>query len=257
MRITDLLFDMYSFPFLILIILIALVLLLAVFGPQIKGKIGEAKVALILKTLSKEHYRTINDVILPTRNGTTQIDHIVVSSYGIFVIETKNYKGLIYGGENSEKWTKNVWGNKYQFYNPLKQNATHVNALESILEIPRNVIVPIVVFSNSARLSVSTNQWVITLWNLRSVIKRYQVEIFSQEQVDDFVLKVELATVDDKDAKRAHVRNVQEKVYQKNQAIAHGICPRCGGQLVLRNGRYGSFYGCSNYPRCHFTLNNK
>lgn len=240
-------------------ILIALFLFffvwLSIIKPRIKGRVGEAKVALLLASLPKDQYRTINDVIIPTRNGTTQIDHIVVSSYGVFVIETKNYKGLIYGGENAEKWTKNMWGNKYSLYNPLKQNNGHVNALQVILGIPGNSFIPIVVFSNKARISVKTDKHVIRLWKLKRVIKEYQTPIFTKEQIDDMVLKIEVSAVDDKEAKKRHKQRVQANIRRKNQSIANGFCPQCGGLLILRDGRNGKFYGCSNYPKCHFTHN--
>lgn len=240
--------------FILVVLFLAFFVWLAIIMPKIKGKIGESKVAFILATLPKDQYRTINDVIVPTRNGTTQIDHIVVSSYGVFVIVTKNYKGLIYGGENAEKWTKNMCGTKYSLYNPLKQNNGHVNALQLILGIPINSFIPIVVFSNRARLSVKTDKHVIKLWKLKRVIKGYQTPIFTHEQIDDIVLKIEVAAVDEKEAKKQHKQRVRANIKRKDQAIANGFCPRCGGRLILRDGRYGEFYGCSNYPKCHFTL---
>ena len=94
-----------------------------------KGKAGEKAVARRLKQLPEEEYKVINDLMLPTTYGTTQIDHVVISRFGVFVIETKNYRGFIYGGENAEKWTQNIWGNKYSMLNPIRQNNTHVKAL--------------------------------------------------------------------------------------------------------------------------------
>lgn len=70
-------------------------------SPKNIGKFGETRVAIRLDLFPKG-YITINDVLLPTKRGTTQIDHLVISQYGIFVIETKNYKGWISGHENSE-----------------------------------------------------------------------------------------------------------------------------------------------------------
>lgn len=87
--------------------------------PKIKGHIGEKAVVNRLSSLPENKYTVINNVMLRTDYGTTQIDHIVVSVYGIFVIETKNYSGWITGGEFSEEWTKNMYGKKYTFRNPL------------------------------------------------------------------------------------------------------------------------------------------
>ena len=80
------------------------------FEPEIKGSIGEKKAAAVLSGLPQQQYRLLNDVMLQTAYGTTQIDHIVVSVYGIFVIETKNYKGWITGSEYGEHWIKNMYG---------------------------------------------------------------------------------------------------------------------------------------------------
>lgn len=85
-----------------------------------KGEIGEKRVAHILQRLPKEEYRVINNLLLQTSSGgTTQIDHVVISEYGIFVIETKFYKGWIYGGENSEYWTQNIFGHNTTPYATL------------------------------------------------------------------------------------------------------------------------------------------
>ena len=215
---------------------------------------GEFNVSVVLATLPKDEYQVINDIIIPSKYGTTQIDHVVVSIYGIIVIETKNYKGLIYGGEDAETWTKNMWGNKYSLRNPLKQNYGHVKSLQAILNIPKEMFIPIVVFSNRAKLRVQTQETVINLWRLRSEIKKHKIPIIPSEQLIDYRSSIELAAIDDKDIAKSHKANVRQNLNQRSQAIANGLCPRCGGYLVKRNGRYGNFYGCSNYPNCKFTL---
>ena len=120
----------YHFYLIIMILISCLVVLLK---PIIKGWFGETAVAVILSRLNPEEYQTINDVIVKTKRGTSQIDHVVISLYGIFVIETKNYKGWITGTDYSEQWTKNMYGKKYKFRNPIIQNYGHVKALEEVL----------------------------------------------------------------------------------------------------------------------------
>jgi hypothetical protein len=100
---------------LVLIILIGLALLLR--SPVVKGYLGEADVRQRLKNLPEE-YITFHDVLVPNEDKTTQIDHIVVSPYGIFVIETKNYKGWIFGNEKSRYWTQSNFKRKDKFHNP-------------------------------------------------------------------------------------------------------------------------------------------
>ena len=238
----------------LLVAVIALMVWLGINMPKIKGKMGEFNVSVVLSTLPKDEYQVINDIIIPSKYGTTQIDHVVVSIYGIFVIETKNYKGLIYGGEDAETWTKNMWGNKYSLRNPLKQNYGHVKSLQAILNIPKEMFIPIVVFSNRAKLRVQTQETVINLWRLRSEIKKHNTPIIPSEQLIDYRSSIELAAIDDKEIAKSHKANVRQNLNQRSQAIANGWCPRCGGHLVKRNGRYGSFYGCSNYPNCTFTM---
>ena len=238
----------------LLVAVIALMVWLRIIMPNIKGKMGEFNVSVVLATLPKDEYQVINDIIIPSKYGTTQIDHVVVSVYGIFVIETKNHKGLIYGGEDAETWTKNMWGNKYSLRNPLKQNYGHVKSLQAILNIPKEMFIPIVVFSNKAKLRVQTQEAVINLWRLRSEIKNHKTPIIPLEQLIDYRSSIELAAIDDKDIAKSHKANVRQNLNQRSQAIANGLCPRCGGHLVKRNGRYGSFYGCSNYPNCKFTM---
>ena len=238
----------------LLVAVIALMVWLGINMPKIKGKMGEFNVSVVLSTLPKDEYQVINDIIIPSKYGTTQIDHVVVSVYGIFVIETKNYKGLIYSGEDAETWTKNMWGNKYSLRNPLKQNYGHVKSLQAILNIPKEMFIPIVVFSNRAKLRVQTQETVINLWRLRSEIKRHKIPIIPSEQLIDYRSSIELAAIDDKDIAKSHKANVRQNLNQRTQAIANGLCPRCGGHLVKRNGRCGSFYGCSNYPNCKFTM---
>lgn len=104
---------------------------------RVKGGAGEMVVSRRLRRLPEEEYRVFDNVILPTPRGSSQIDHLVVSVYGIFVIETKNYKGWLYGGEKSEYWTQNIYGQKYKLYNPIFQNAGHIRALRRVLQIIR------------------------------------------------------------------------------------------------------------------------
>lgn len=105
------------------------------FKPFLKGKMGEFAVSTHVKLyLDKEKYTLLNDCTLPDgQNKTTQIDHILFSPYGIFVIETKNYKGWIFGGERQKTWTQKIYKKSYKFQNPLHQNYKHQKVLEDIL----------------------------------------------------------------------------------------------------------------------------
>lgn len=106
---------------------------------QRKGNAGENEVCRILSGFNRKQYIVINNVLLEKPFAyedeipTVQIDHIVVSIYGVFSIETKNYSGSIYGSEDAKVWTVFVGGKKYQMQNPLRQNHAHTKTLQSIL----------------------------------------------------------------------------------------------------------------------------
>ena len=238
------------------IILAVIVLIISIWLRRSKGRIGEHRVAHILGRLPKDRYQVINDLLLRTSSGsTTQIDHVVISQYAIFVIETKFYKGWIYGGENSEFWTQNIYGNKYTLRNPILQNAGHVRALRQLLKDYGDIpFIPIVAFSRQATLGVSSGTPVI-YWNqIRKVIGQFKEKRIAPDALTGIYNKlIESNIPDSKESRREHIRNVRSYEDRRNTAVASGKCPRCGGNLVLRHGKYGSFYGCSNYPRCKFT----
>ena len=103
-----------------IIILFVIFIAYGYYLPQIKGIIGESRVSRKLENLNHEEFKVLNDVLLNTSNGFSQIDHIVISIYGIFVIETKNYTGWIHGNENSEYWIQTIYKKKTKFRNPIK-----------------------------------------------------------------------------------------------------------------------------------------
>lgn len=79
-------------------------------SPQFKEKLGELVIRAQAKKYLKAEYILLNDCTLPdSQNGTTQIDHILLSPYGIFIIETKNYQGWIFGGERQKSWTQKIY----------------------------------------------------------------------------------------------------------------------------------------------------
>lgn len=226
-----------------------------------KGKVGEKRVAHRLDKLPQDEYRVLNDVMIPTPKGTSQMDHVVVSEYGIFVIETKFYNGWIYGGEFSEQWTQNIYGTKHQFYNPILQNGGHVKVLQMVLkEFGDLFIYPIVTFSGQADLKVNTTISCLIYWNqIIPTIRRFRTKRLSPEQVCAICRKIEEVRLDssDKEILRRHNRDVWVSKEMKQDAVGNGRCPRCGGKLVERQGKYGRFYGCSNYPKCRYTLDNR
>src|SRR5690606_36774287 len=101
-----------------------------------KGYIGELLVRLFAHwQLDKQTYRRLHNVTLNTPDGTTQIDHVFLSPYGIFVLETKNMGGWIFGSEKQPQWTQKLYKRSFKFQNPLRQNYKHLKALEAALSV--------------------------------------------------------------------------------------------------------------------------
>ena len=149
-----------------------------------KGKLGEKSVAKKLKKLDKNKYKVINDVILKTSRGTSQIDHLVVSNYGIFVIETKNYQGWIVGSENTDNWQQIIYNKKNYFRNPIKQNYGHIKAIEENLKLNNKIkYISIIVFMNGCDLKVNTTTPVLYEHDLLKQIYKYKKQLLSEEEV--------------------------------------------------------------------------
>jgi hypothetical protein len=234
-----------------------------------KGKRGEKQVSSYLSQLSEE-YTILNDVVFRTEKGTTQIDHIVVSKYGIFTIETKNYRGEIYGGDNRQEWTQLIitkirypkkWWKTYTYvtknhlYNPVKQSIGHALRIKELLSaFPYVKIVPIVVFTGDAKINnINSNHHVVYKKKLLSVIDGYKSIYLNDKDVLKVIEILRSNNVREEVNDRKHVKNLRAAEKEFNSSIKAGICPKCGGYLIERNGKFGSFYGCSNYPKCKFT----
>ncbi len=197
---------------------------------KVKGNIGEEKVAWILKGLNPNDFIVLNDVMLQ-RNvvkenelRTTQIDHIVVSVYGIFVIETKNYSGKIYGHEKSEKWQQYLGNQKYYFMNPLRQNYAHTKALSELLynKAPEIGIVgagfniyPIIAFTGSAELKITvTGADVVYYQYVPNVIQKYsQYPVLTREQMTAIANCIVYHNVNSEEKKKEHIQNIQNSRY--------------------------------------------
>ncbi len=224
---------------------------------SIKGKIGEGNVASTLSYLSDDGYIILNDLMFKNGTYTTQIDHIVISIHGIFIIETKNHTGWIFGNANKEYWTQNIWGKKYSLYNPILQNKQHIKFILRKFDVLRakdRYIYPIVVFSGASKLQLYGNcQGVLALDELIFYIHSYSYKVLTLDECQYIANIFQTENITDYSEREVHVNHVRRAIYVRESKINEGICPLCGGKLILRNGRYGYFYGCSDFPRCRHT----
>ncbi len=233
-----------------------IIILIVLNSPTIKGKIGEKSISSKLGKLDKDNYIVLNDITIPkSTGGTTQIDHIVVSAYGIFVIETKNYRGWITGNERDEYWRQTIYKRKERLYNPLRQNFAHVKSLEALLNEYQGLkFIPIVSFSVRADLKVKVTSEVVYSTQLLRTIRKYRDIVLPQEDLQSIADKIASVNMTSRQTNKAHVREIKQAVTQKEYMLSNDICPKCESKLVERNGKYGKFTGCSNYPKCRFIV---
>lgn len=244
----------------LLIILLIVVIVLAILNsPGVKGRLGEAAVKKIINQLNPDDYIVLNDLMLSNEDEkTTQIDHVVVSRFGIFVVETKNYKGWITGSVHSQYWTQTIYKRKEKLYNPVKQNKGHIKALKSLLlnHYPDLLYISIIVFSPRADLKINIDSsvaHVIYTPQLFKIIKGYDAELLTEIDIKRIAEIIKSANIEDKGSRNLHVSSLQAEITTRKDKIANNICPFCEGVLVNRVGKYGNFKGCSNYPKCKFT----
>ncbi len=253
--------------------------------PGVKGWIGERLVNLQCRLfLPRSDYAMVPNVTIPDGlGGTTQIDHVVVSRYGLFVVETKNMKGWIFGGEHDAQWTQKIHGGHSQkFQNPLRQNFKHTVSLAQILDLPRDKVFSCIAFVGEATLktrdklppSVRTNAgWV-------SFVKEHRTQVLTQDEVEAILERIQEARLAPGfRTHREHVRYVKGLKTKEpatpapeptappsapsldagtvaapaaapiapptsTASLCEGAaCPRCGGRLVARTARQGQNAG--------------
>ncbi len=221
------------------------------FSTMSKGDYGEYCVSEVLGYNIEGVQYVINNLLFIDDDGKSrQIDHIYINKYGIWVIETKNYAGYIYGTDKQLEWTQVLAGGreKNKFYNPVRQNTSHIYCLSKKLQV-RNVFHNVVVFLYRADISHVKSENVYS-WQKLNMIKSQPTEtLLSPEQMKVFYGKLIALQSENTVTTDQHIENI----HKMREDLKLGVCPRCGSKLVLRNGKNGMFYGCSSYPKCKFT----
>lgn len=256
-----------------------------------KGFLGEAIGSIAHKImLDKNIYKELNNVTIPTPNGTAQIDHVIVSKYGIFVIEAKNMSGWIFGSEKSAEWTQSFPGEKFRFQNPLRQNYRHTKCLSDFLGIEHSKFHSVVMFWGESKFKTPMPGNVLDRGYTAYIMSKSEV-LFSDQEVDEIVeatqtgrlprtwatRKQHIASLKERHETSTNARSrgasrgiLAEQVLFKPSDVTFGnvstsekrvaarlepICPVCSSPMVKRLARRGAnagneFWGCSRYPNC-------
>ncbi len=216
---------------------------------------------------------------LPKENGeTTEIDLILLHESGIYVFESKNYSGWIFGTETQQYWVQSLPGrygqaHKVKFFNPILQNKVHLKWLARYLERSPSAFYSYIIFGDECTLKditlTSGQHCVVNRSNILSSLSA-QIQLSSVKlttaEIDTLYQKLFPLTQLDEAQKLVHIQEVQAKKESVDgpkisqplpQQEPSGTCPLCGGRLVLRTATRGpnagnQFWGCSNYPKCRY-----
>ncbi len=231
-----------------------------------KGLAGKFAAFQCLRTL-KGYKRFLFNLYVPKENGeTTEADLVLLHESGIYVLESKNYSGWIFGTETQTYWTQTLRSGrgkakKEQFYNPILQNKGHLKWLQSFLADQTLPFYSCIVFSDHCTLKnitlTSGKHCVVNQSGLLHAVRQNIGKTgpaLSPARIDALYTKLYPLTQADAAQKALHIKNIE----QKKQSITS--CPRCGGKLILRTASTGSrqgkrFIGCSNYPGCRYIQN--
>jgi hypothetical protein len=172
---------------------------------------------VLRKTLTEKlpstSWHLLNNVTLPIANGTTQIDHVLVSRYGVFVIETKDYSGWIFGSSKSKRWMQITRRGRYPFQNPIHQNYQHLKAVQSLLDfLPQEYITSLVVFTGNADFKTVKPLGVHSPQSIVDYLKSLKEELITENRMQFCVGRLECQRLAlSKETDVEHVQNLNKK----------------------------------------------
>ena len=200
--------------------LVAILVVLSIVSTAwFKGVMGELMITVFIRwKLNKHVYHLINNVTLPTEDGTTQIDHIIVSIYGVFVIETKNLRGWIFGRPNQKTWTLQRYKKRYLLQNPLRQNYKHIKALQSISNLEDKQLHSLVVFVGDSEFKTAMPENVIYGGRFIQFIESKTEKLLSPKRVIEITQAIEANRLSRTlKTQRAHVLHVKRLIADKQR----------------------------------------
>ena len=214
------------------------IIILFLKSPFGKGIVGKMIVNLTVNMrLDKQKYHLLKNVTLYTENGTTQIDHIIVSEFGVFVPETKNMKGWIYGDEKQNIWTQKIYKHTNKFQNPLHQNYKHIKAIESILGIDESKIFSVIIFVGDSTFKTKMPENVTYSGGFIRYLKSKRSTIISDNDIRKIISTIESGSLSQSlKTNKEHVRHVKNIIKEKESIRK---CPKCGNKLVFLTSSLG------------------
>lgn len=249
-------------------------------SPWFKGMIGEWFINLSIRLfLDQREYHLLKDVTLPIPQGSTQIDHVIVSRFGIFVIETKNMKGWIFGNPAHKSWTQQIYRRKHSFQNPLHQNHLHMMTLKSLLGVADHQLHSVIYFIGDCTFKTPMPENVLRRGFI-TYVRSKTTRVLDPGEVEQIVETIQrgrlaanwqthqqhvarlkarhgAAPIEPAVSKATPVEPIKRLARPGNFGVNHVTpdCPTCGSPMVLRTASKGEnkgnrFWGCRGFPTC-------
>lgn len=256
------------------------------------GRYGEYLTYRYLRSYESQGAKFLFNCYLPRNNGdTTEIDVLMIYKSGLYVFESKNYSGWIFGSENQKTWTQTLpqggKSHKEHFFNPIMQNNLHIKWLKHLLQDETIPIHSIIVFSERCTLkSVTVSSPNVEVIRRKQVLKTVtqtdsqNTPMLTQDRIQEIYDRLYPYSQVSVDVKQAHIDSIHNRnqhsrsksdttsdeshIEENAEIVPEGEadmkCPRCGAPLVLRVAKKGQhagnrFYGCSTYPKCRYKKN--
>lgn len=176
-----------------------------------KGIAGERVASFFLNKLDKSEYFVVNDITFKLEDKTVQIDHIVISQYGIFVIETKNWKGTVYGNRWGREFYQYLGGKKFKHQNPIRQNSGHIRRLKEVLsDYPNLKYISIVAFGGYTKRKIK-DDITIKISEILDTIYSYKEVVISKEDVESVYRILKGLEIEGRGYKKEHIENVRRR----------------------------------------------
>lgn len=231
---------------------------------ELHGSFGEW-----LAKLYSKHFTdalVLHDVIIDGAEGrTSQTDLILIGAKGLYVVEVKLFDGAkVYGDGNKRTWYYYRGGKKYEFYSPKMQNAKHIEYLKRLLggfgEVPCFSVITMICDDFKVSNINGPGKADTLICSSLPAMKRGMLkltegcpEVLDEAKRQQLFDHISAHSHDSSEARFAHKTQVGEYKAALAEEQARNVCPCCGAPLVLKNGRFGEFWGCTNYPKCSYT----
>lgn len=194
------------------VLILSLIVIMIFRRRKIELNQGEIEVNEVLEKI--KGYKLLSNVMIKRQNGTSQIDHILIGRKGVFVIETKDFSGKIYGDQYSKYWMQKLNGRKNTFYNPIRQNYGHIKALEEMLD-RKDIFISLIVFTNKSNIKkIKAEVPVIQLKKLKRFIKKYKSDIYlSKDEISEIYNSINKKNIISNRAIKKHVKKLKKTLY--------------------------------------------